>query len=96
MKHLFKIFAGLGLAVSLLSSCAESFYVAERPVAPRYSTPRPPFRGAVWIPGEWVYRGGRYTYLTGYWAKPRVNHVYVEGYWDSTPRGYIWHRGYWR
>jgi len=80
----------------VLSSCAGSYYIAEQPIEPVYSRPVTPYNGAVWITGEWVWNGGRYTYRNGYWAKPRNGHVYVSGTWVRTGRGYTWHRGNWR
>ena len=96
MKAINKVLIGLALAGSLLTSCAGSFYVSERPVAPVYTRPVAPYAGAVWVPGEWEWRGGRYVYVNGYWARPRNKHVYVEGTWVQGPRGYYWQRGHWR
>ncbi|GAB2690197.1 hypothetical protein GCM10027037_11410 [Mucilaginibacter koreensis] len=96
MKLIYKLIAGLALAGSMLSSCAGTYYVTERPAEPYYARPSAPYRGAYWVPGEYVWRNGRYIYVNGYWTRPRTNHTYIQGYWQATPRGYSWHRGYWR
>jgi hypothetical protein len=97
MKTISKIWMLLALSGSLfLSSCAGSYYVADQPVEPVYVRPVAPYPGAVWVDGDWVRRGGRYTYVNGYWARPHRGRVYTHGGWVHTNRGYAWHHGYWR
>ncbi len=96
MKALTKLFIGLSLVSGFLSSCAGTYYVAERPVEPVYVRPAAPYRGAYWVPGEYVWNRGRYVYVNGYWTRPRTGRAYVRGHWEGGPRGYVWHRGYWR
>ncbi|MDW8244636.1 MAG: hypothetical protein RMJ88_15625, partial [Thermogemmata sp.] len=59
------------------------------------STP-PPQDDAIWIPGYWEYRDGRYVWRAGYWAYPNgvlvwhppqyvacgSTYLFVPGYWD--------------
>jgi len=78
-----------------MTSCAGTYYVAARPAEPVYARPVAPYYGAVWIDGDWVWRGGTYVYIRGHWARPQ-GRVWVRGYWESGPRGYWWHRGHWR
>ncbi|WP_345212980.1 hypothetical protein [Mucilaginibacter gynuensis] len=80
----------------LITSCSSNRYVAVRPADPYYNRPPVPYRGAVWVPGEWAYRSHRYVYVNGYYTQPRRNHVYVQGHWEQTRRGHVWHKGYWR
>lgn len=85
------------LAGSLFfSSCEGSYYVADQPVEPVYERPVAPYAGAVWVDGDWGYRGDRYVYTRGHWARPRTNRVYIRGSWEHGARGYRWHRGHWR
>lgn len=65
------------------------------PVENGPSTP-PPTANAIWIPGHWEYRDGRYVWRAGYWAyanglmlwhPPQYlysgsGYLYVPGYWD--------------
>lgn len=95
MRMTLKWMAGIFVALNLLTSCAGTYYVAEQPAEPYYVRPAAPYRGAYWVPGEYVWRGGRYVYVNGYWTRPRAGRVYTRGYWQSTPHGYSWHRGYW-
>ncbi|GAA4089581.1 hypothetical protein [Mucilaginibacter panaciglaebae] len=96
MKTIAKVGLLLTLTASLLTSCAGDYYVANRPEAPYYVRPASPYARAVWIDGEWVWNGGRYTYVGGHWARPRAGRVWIRGTWVHGPRGYAWHRGYWR
>ncbi|QJD94835.1 BcpO-related WXXGXW repeat protein [Mucilaginibacter robiniae] len=96
MKSTLKLLIGLSLVTGLFSSCAGEYYVASRPVAPYYARPVAPYAGAVWVPGEWYYRGGGYAYRNGYWSRPRHGRAYIEGRWEQGPRGHVWRHGYWR
>ena len=96
MKTIVKVGILLALTGSLLTSCAGSYYVTSRPAEPYYVRPVSPYSGAVWIDGEWIWSGNRYTYLSGHWERPRAHRVWVRGNWQSGQRGYTWHRGYWR
>lgn len=96
MKTIAKVGILLALTGCLLTSCAGQYYVTTYPSEPVYVRPVSPYTDAVWIDGEWMWRGGRYTYINGYWAHPRANRVWVRGSWQSSSRGYTWRRGYWR
>jgi len=97
MKTLSKLGALAALGASLfLSSCAGEYYVSDQPVDVVYERPVAPYAGAVWIEGDWVYRGGRYVHSNGYWARPRHGRTYVPGNWAHNNHGYAWHRGHWR
>jgi hypothetical protein len=96
MKTISKFAAFAVLAGALLfASCSGSYYVTERPAEPYYVQPAPPYYGAVWIPGEWTWSGGRYVYVHGYYTHARAGHVWVRGSWYNNGRGYVWHRGHW-
>jgi len=97
MKTISKIGLGLLLAGSLfMTACEGSYYVTTQPVDEVYVRPAAPYYGAVWIDGDWVWRGGRYVHVAGHWARPRAGRVWVSGSWYRVNRGYRWHRGYWR
>jgi len=97
MKTISKFGIMLAMAGSLfMTSCAGSYYVTDQPVEPVYARPVRPYVNAVWIDGDWAWRGGRYVYVQGYWARPRAGRAWVRGGWYHTPRGYTWHRGHWR
>ncbi len=96
MKKAFNFCIGLALAGTLLTSCAGSYYVSERPVEPRYERPAAPYPNAVWVSGEWVWRGDRYVYRNGYWARPHNTRTWISGEWRQSPRGYVWVKGHWR
>ena len=95
MKTIAKLGIVLALASSLFASCSSQAYVTEQPVEPVYERPAAPYANAVWVPGEWVWRGNHYVYRRGFYAQPR-NRVYVQGHWLATNRGYVWVKGYWR
>lgn len=96
MKTLSKlgVLAALGGALAL-SSCAGEYYVSDQPADVVYERPAPPYDGAVWIEGDWVWSGGRYVRQHGYWVRPRIGRTYVHGRWEHNNRGYRWHRGHW-
>jgi hypothetical protein len=97
MKTLSKVGVLLALAGSLfMSSCAGSYYVSAQPVDEVYVRPAPPYAGAVWIDGDWVWSGGAYVHRPGHWVRTRPGRVWVTGSWYHGPRGYAWHRGHWR
>ena len=95
MKTIAKLGIILALTGSLFASCSSQAYVTERPVEPVYERPAAPYPNAVWVPGEWVWRGNHYVYRRGFYARPR-NRGYVQGHWQPTNRGYVWVKGYWR
>ena len=95
MKTISKILTIAGIAASLLVGCASgSFVVRERPVEPVYERPIGP-PGAVWVSGEWEWRGGRYEYIRGHYVE-RDTRQWIPGHWRETPGGYVWDRGHWR
>src|SRR5437868_5306059 len=54
-----------------------------------------PYRDAVWVGPEWMWRHGRYVEVPGHWVR-RGHGRWVSGGWVYSNRGYRWHRGYWR
>ncbi len=55
----------------------------------------PPSGDYSWIPGGWVWSGGRYLWRPGYWELLREEWTYVPDCYQWTPRGYIHVPGYW-
>lgn len=96
MKTIFKFCAAAMLGATLFTSCATraTLVVRERPVEPIYVRPEPPAPGAVWIAGEWEWRGGRYVFIRGHYVVNETR-AWVPGHWRATPGGYVWVRGHW-
>lgn len=93
-NYLTCLFAALTLTV-MLSSCAGTVVVRERPVEPVYSRPPAPGPDYVWIDGEWNGSHGHYNYHQGYWAHNRPGHTWNRGHWDNRSGGYVWIKGGW-
>lgn len=55
-----------------------------------------PFKNAVWIEGEWVYKHGQYQYINGFWAQPKHGFIYIPGFWKRKRAGYVWIPGHWK
>jgi len=75
---------------------SETEYLPEPPesveVGPNSSAPSPDYG---WIPGCWLWYGGRYAWRPGYWAIMQPDWVWVPAHYVFTPRGYIFIGGYW-
>jgi hypothetical protein len=86
----------MGVSATLFAGCVTRgrIFIRERPVEPVYSRPAAPYPGAVWIPGEWEWRGGRYVYINGYYVHGG-NRVWIPGHWREVPGGYVWDKGHW-
>ena len=97
MKTLVKIGLIAVMGSSLfLTSCEGEYYVVDQPAEVYYDPGPPPFTGAIWIEGDWVYTGGHYARNHGYWARARTNRAWVKGNWEHNERGYTWRRGHWQ
>ena len=97
MKTISKFLMIAATATTMLTACGPTratFVVRERPVEPVYSRPAPPAPNAVWIPGEWEWRGGRYVFINGHYVVNEYRQ-WVPGHWRDTPGGYVWVRGHW-
>ena len=92
------IFLSLLLVTGLISSAQHVSVRMSFPVGVRMGSPGPaPFRGAIWIGPEWVWRGGQYVTVPGYWGKPsRYGAVWVPGHWKYSRKGYRWVPGHWK
>lgn len=72
--------------------------VKYRPVPPpHFNRGRQPSYHHVWMPGEYRWRNGGYTFHPGYWVvPPRRGMQYVPGYWQPARNGgYVWISGFW-
>ena len=97
MKTLIKIGLVAAMGSSLfLTSCAGEYYVYDQPADVYYDPGPPPFTGAIWIEGDWVYSGGHYVHNHGHWARGRANRAWVKGNWEHNNHGYRWNRGHWQ
>ncbi|MHB1228889.1 MAG: hypothetical protein ACYCY3_01035 [Halothiobacillus sp.] len=70
----------------------------------RYAPPPPrvdvvgiaPYFGAIWIPGNWLWRD-RWVWNEGHWARPpRPDARWAPGRWNQGRDGWRWHDGRWR
>jgi hypothetical protein len=86
---------GFSSLMLILQNCA-THYVADVPVGPVEVQPVAPFYGAVWIGGDWVWRGGHHVWVGGHWDHPRAGRSWQAGEWRSGPRGHYWARGRWK
>ena len=75
---------------------SETQYLPEPPatveIGPNINAPSADYG---WIPGSWVWYGGRYAWRPGYWAAMQTNWIWVPDYYVWTPRGYVFVDGYW-
>jgi len=95
-----KIVVAIIVLLGLSTIKAEAQYVR---IKPGFSVnislnapPNRPYRDAVWVGPEWVWRHGRYVEVPGHWVRRSRGGVWVSGSWVYSKRGYRWHRGYWR
>src|SRR5262249_50791715 len=54
-----------------------------------------PDEDAVYVPGNWMYRAGRYRWRQGFWLDPYREWVWIPGHYVWTPAGYVFIDGYW-
>lgn len=71
------------------------YQVRHRPTDPRYEQSRRPSPNHVWIPGDWVYNRGQYSFQPGEWVMPNRGKAYVPGHWERVRHGWYWVPGYW-
>ena len=71
------------------------YQIRHRPSEPRYIQSRRSSPNHIWVPGDWVFNRGQYSYQQGYWAMPSGGQVYVPGRWERVHRGWYWVPGYW-
>jgi len=91
----------LFLGLSLFSACEvqERVVVRTRPPEPALEVPPPPpFSGALWIRGEWIWDGGarQYFWHPGHYERIRPASVWIGGHWQETRWGWHWVPGHWR
>jgi hypothetical protein len=98
MKNILKFLFIIGMYTVMFSSCAtpSNVVVREKPAEPVFVRPAEPYRGAIFIPGEWVWRGRQYVYVQPHYVKPHRGRVWVPGQWTSARNGYVWQKGHWR
>ena len=97
-KYFLKSFMLAALVVSVSTVADAQLVIKIRPPMPVVIV-RPPMPSPrhVWVEGEYVNNGGRYTYNDGYWEQPKGRyHRRSHGYWKNTKHGYVWVPGRWR
>ncbi|HEV3304188.1 MAG TPA: hypothetical protein VG055_31350 [Planctomycetaceae bacterium] len=55
----------------------------------------PPSNDCVWIPGTWIYRGGRFLWLAGQWGRLYPGWSWVPAHFCWAPAGYVFVDGFW-
>jgi hypothetical protein len=98
MKRLI-LWAGVVLLLVGTLNCGSRYVVVSSPPPPPKAEVRPPIPHpkAVWIPGHWEWKKGKYVWVPGHWVKePPPGAVWTPGYWKKTRRGYIWVPGHWK
>jgi hypothetical protein len=58
------------------------------------SSPAPSDR-AVYVPGIWIFRAGRYAWRPGFWVNQQPGWIYTPARYFWTPAGYAFNDGYW-
>ena len=77
----------------------ESEYVQTAPPSPYTEVvPSSPGVGYVWVPGLWLWSGGRYHWRAGAWSLPPAGFSHwTPGGWSHQPgRGWYFFGGRWR
>ena len=83
------------VAVASLLGCEGAVFVETEPPPLRVEVrSEPPSREAVWIDGNWSWRGHQYVWIAGHWENHRHGN-WVPGYWNKRDRGYYWVKGHW-
>jgi hypothetical protein len=71
-------------------------YFPEPPTPPQVApSGAPPAADTFYVPGYWVWNGGRYVWHAGYWARVQPGYVWVSAHYRWTPYGYVYVAGYW-
>jgi hypothetical protein len=98
MKTIIKSLVAFSILITtaITSDAQVRIFVRTRPVEPVIVRPAAPYRGAVWIPGEWQWRGGRYVYVNPHYVHARRGHVWTQGHWNNISGGSVWVAGRWR
>jgi hypothetical protein len=97
MKTIRKFLLVFGiLTAAAIGSKAQIRVVVRRPVAPVFVRPAAPYPHAVWVPGEWAWRGREYVYVNPHYIRERRGHAWIPGHWDNVRGGSVWVAGRWR
>ena len=93
-----KLILIIAIAGSLfgMTGCVADGYVEAQPGDVVYARGVAPGPDYIWIDGDWVWGGGRYSWHNGYWGHPRPGRAWVGGSWNHGARGYHWNRGHWK
>jgi hypothetical protein len=83
-------------ADTTVAKAPEVTYYPEPPAPPQVAPPGPaPNADSFFVPGQWVWREGRYVWVGGYWARVQPDYVWVPSHYRWTPYGYVYVPGYW-
>lgn len=98
-RNLFKFFliAAASLILSTATAGAGVIFIKTAPPAVKIEVrPHAPFAKAVWIPGHWTWKRGRYVWAKGHYVKHRKGFAWVPGHWKKRRAGWVWVGGHWK
>ena len=85
------------ILLAFLSACYTIRYAPEAPPPKKVESMWKCKRGHVWVPGHWVWKDNRYSWLPGYCKKrPRAKALWIPGQWEEHPKGWVWIPGHWK
>ena len=56
--------------------------------------PRPPSKGAIWVPGHWTYAATGYSWVAGRYVPARPGHAFVPPRWAVYEEQYLYFTGF--
>lgn len=82
------------------TALAQPYYSDDRirrapPPPRRERIPRPPYRGAVWVPGHWAWQNRRYVWVSGRYIRPQPGRHWTAGRWKQNQGNWVYTPGRW-
>lgn len=86
----------IGAGASVMAQPHGDDRVRRAPPPPRRERiPRPPFRGAVWVPGHWSWKNRRYVWVGGRYLRPQPGKHWTAGRWHQNGGYWVYVPGRW-